>query len=86
MSRVENVRIKKRVWRVGKFSNGSYAASELREKKLLMMMKREAVVRRCPPRRLHCGATAVPDGRERLIRPHSTPKSTAFSTDKMPPR
>ena len=37
MSRVENVRIKKRVWRVGKFSNGSYAASELREKKLLMM-------------------------------------------------
>ena len=34
-----------------KFSNGSYAASELREKKLLMMMKREAVVRRCPPRR-----------------------------------
>ena len=51
MSRVENVRIKKRVWRVGKFSNGSYAASELREKKLLMMMKREAVVRRCPPRR-----------------------------------
>ena len=51
MSRVENVRIKKRVWRVGKFSNGSYAASELREIKLLMMMKREAVVRRCPPRR-----------------------------------
>ena len=84
MSRVENVRIKKRVWRVGKFSNGSYAASELREKKLLMMMKNEE----------RGGGAAVPastapvfhDHGERLIRPHSTPKSTAFSTDKMPPR
>ena len=66
MSRVENVRIKKRVWRVGKFSNGSYAASELREKKLLMMMKREAVVRRCPPRRHQF---SMLDHGERLIRP-----------------
>ena len=27
MSRVENARIKKREWRVGKFSSGSYASS-----------------------------------------------------------
>ena len=31
---------------MGKFSNGSYAASELREKKLLMMMRRLLLLRR----------------------------------------